>query len=73
MKLANLLYMVNSIKTDEEFPLTKMVIEFKLPKYQYLSILKEVNNLLYKTDEYDYVQMFEVTISDITFRIINES
>lgn len=73
MRLIDLLYMVNTIKMDDDFPLKEMVIEFKLRKQKYLALLKEVNNLLYKTDDYDYTSMFEVTIKEITFRIISES
>lgn len=72
MRLADLLYIVNSIQTDSEFPLKKMVIEFKLSGRKYTSLLKEVNTLLYKNDDYDYVPLFEVVIGGITFRIINE-
>lgn len=73
MRAIDLSYIVNSINMDAEFPLKEMVIEFRLSKQEYRQLLTEINTLVYKINEVvdPLPKMFEVSMGNVNFRIIN--
>lgn len=71
MTVADLLYTINALVVDQDHPLRQKIftIELALPEHQYNRLLLDVHRSIYKTNEVEMVNNFEVTISNVTFKV----